>query len=175
MRRYVLSLFFATIALTAQARPTHTPVPASASATDALTPAEARQALDVLSDEHKRAEVINTLRAVAKASLIIDASAPAAASASAVAASAPARISPFTSNSLIAAMLQSSENWIKTAAHEAQATAHAALQISALSYWFEGLMQSPRQPRPVTGSSLAAYRHSRRRPRCAMGGALGFA
>lgn len=147
MRTFILFLIITLSALGAQARPLH-PLPVTASDANTLTPTEARQALDVLSDERKRNEVIATLRTVAKAGVVVNASAvaassPAAADASAVAASAPARASPFTANSLIAAMLESSETWLKAATREARNTAHAALQVSALSGWFRSLVQTP--------------------------------
>ncbi|GAB7128988.1 hypothetical protein JCM19000A_34960 [Silvimonas sp. JCM 19000] len=147
MRRFLLPLLFAVTALSAQARPAKAPVPTSASAADQLTPAEARQALEVLSDDRKRNEVMATLRTVAKAGVVVDASAvasaPAAASASAVAASAPAKASAFTSNSLVAAILVQSQTWLKAAVREARNTAHAALQVSAISGWFESLISTP--------------------------------
>ena len=47
--------------------PAASPAPAPASAAPALTPAQARAALDVLNDPKKRAEVTSTLEAIAKA------------------------------------------------------------------------------------------------------------
>ena len=77
-------------------------------AAEGLTPDQARRALSVLQDDARRAEVINVLRAVARA-----APQPAAAPA---APSAPAadENSPITSDSLLAAIIAAASNWLSS-------------------------------------------------------------
>ena len=63
-------LAWALFALPAFAQPASAPKPAAAAASnaDALTPDQAKRALDTLQDDKKRAQMIDTLRAIANAS-----------------------------------------------------------------------------------------------------------
>ena len=63
-------LAWALFALPAFAQPASAPKPAApaASNADALTPDQAKRALDTLQDDTKRAQMIDTLRAIANAS-----------------------------------------------------------------------------------------------------------
>ena len=72
------SLLFASILfiVPAFAQPGSTPVAAAADKADVLSPDQAKRALETLSDDKKRAQVIETLRAIANASPQPQAAAP---------------------------------------------------------------------------------------------------
>ena len=73
MKAIVCALLLATFMVAASARaqtalPAPSPATPTVAAASALTPAEAARALDVLDDPVKRAQLMDTLRTVAKAS-----------------------------------------------------------------------------------------------------------
>ncbi len=66
--RFAILLALTLFISPALAQPGAMPAPPQANATDALTPEQAKRALETLQDDKKRSEIINTLRAIATAS-----------------------------------------------------------------------------------------------------------
>ena len=110
---------------------------ATPQATPALSAAEAQQALDVLQDPQKCAQLITTLRAIAQASPA--AAPPAAASA----AKAPPEVT-LRPNSLGAQLLVALSGWSLRLAGEAAATLQAMNNLPALWRWFVTLQTDPK-------------------------------
>ncbi len=107
--------------------------------TAALTTAEARQALDVLQDPQKRAELIATLRAIAETAP----AAPAPAATPAAAASKPTSEVTLQPNSLGAQLLVAASRWSVRLAGDAAATLRTMNNLPALGRWFIELETNP--------------------------------
>jgi moderate conductance mechanosensitive channel len=101
--RVFLAILLAWIsfAFPASAQPAASPDTHAADKADALTPDQARRALDTLSDDNKRAEMIDTLRAIANAPA--PQSAPAPQQPAPAAAPVPAPQSPISSRRMASA------------------------------------------------------------------------
>ncbi len=112
------------------------PAPAAVSANqaDALTPEQARRALETLQDDKKRAQMIDTLRAIAKA-----APPPQTADAQALPAAAPAPAPksplPLTADSLGAQLLLTVSEQIGDVSHEIAGMARSLTHFPAFYYW----------------------------------------
>ncbi|MCC8942590.1 small-conductance mechanosensitive channel, partial [Bradyrhizobium sp. Arg68] len=65
---FAILLVFTLLLSPAVAQPPAKPAPPQQNTSDALTPEQAKRALDTLQDDKKRGEIINTLRAIATAS-----------------------------------------------------------------------------------------------------------
>jgi small-conductance mechanosensitive channel len=157
------------LALTAAA-PTESATPAkpatTAAPTPSITPEQARQALDVLNDPVKRAEITATLEAIARAqhptptsatatAATATTSSPASATSSSAtpASTAPtgapaaqptsAPASPLAPDSLGAAVLASSADIMKQAADRATETLHAARGLPMLWAWLVTMATDP--------------------------------
>jgi small-conductance mechanosensitive channel len=119
--------------------------PPPASPASALTPAQARAALDVLNDPKKRAEVTATLEAIAKAQPTP--SQPATASASgAPPVSGPAAgglTNPLVSNSLGAQVLVGAESFLNRISTEVANTLHAMQSLPLLWGWVVVMATNP--------------------------------
>lgn len=131
------------------ARPLPRAASAVASAPDALTTAEARQALDVLQNDKKRAEVITTLRAVVKGAQLTpgvlaeeSASAPAAEAASAPA-SAPVHIGALTKDSLLGQVFLHVSQWLDAASVRAKRTLNTLIELPHVGQWWRTTLASP--------------------------------
>src|SRR5262245_30758569 len=121
MRKLFIAWFFIVLALPAfaAAAPANAAAPAAPAAASAapsvkLTPDQARQALDVLNDPQRRAQVTNTLHAIAAAGALAEppvAASPAlaASAAPAAAASTPAALK---SNGLAAQIARQGARWL---------------------------------------------------------------
>ena len=111
--------------------------PASPPAPQALTAEQARQALDVLQDPQKRAQLISVLQAIAK-------TAPAAAPPAS--APAPEKTAPAVTlkpHSLGAQLLVALSGWSGQLAGEAAATIQTMNNLPALWRWFINLRSDP--------------------------------
>jgi small-conductance mechanosensitive channel len=147
------SLFFLVFFVLIAARAV--PVPAQGAAATsphpaaALTASEAQQALDVLQDPQKRAQLIATLRAIAVAAPQSSAPGPAApgpapaAPAPEAAAPAPAATVTLKPNSLGAQLLVALSRWSVRLAGEAAATLQTMNNLPALWNWFVELRTDP--------------------------------
>jgi moderate conductance mechanosensitive channel len=110
-QKFFVSILFACVLSATPALAQNAPVPqpmapASENA-NALTPDQAKRALDTLQDDGKRAQMIDTLRAIANASPVNAASAPPAAPSSAPAPNPAKSPIPLTADSLGAQLLVS--------------------------------------------------------------------
>jgi len=94
---------------------------------DALTPEQARQALDTLQDDGKRAQMIETLRAIANASPQTQAAPPAGEKQSAI---------PLTQDSLGAQLLEMVSDQIGDISREVADVARSLTHFRAFYWWF---------------------------------------
>lgn len=116
----VLTLF----AAPALAQPAAKPAPPQPAASDALTPEQARRALDTLQDDKKRGEIIDTLRAIANAS-------PQAAQ------PAPEQSPiPLTADSLGAQLLLMVSEQVTEISSQVADVARTLTHFPAFYYWF---------------------------------------
>jgi small-conductance mechanosensitive channel len=132
--------------------------PAAASATPAvtLTPDQARQALAVLNDPQRRAQIADTLHAIAAAGALSapPASAPAAASAPAPASGAAAAVhEALESNGLASQLARQGAHGAVQVAGALRRSLAALLDVSSVRGWWTDLMSSPQQ-RAVLGNIL---------------------
>ena len=100
----------------------------AAGQTNALTPDQARRALETLQDDSKRAQMIDTLRAIANA-------APAAQTAPAATQDRPSAI-PLTADSLGAQLLLSVSEQVHDISSEIAGIARSLTHFKAFYYWF---------------------------------------
>jgi moderate conductance mechanosensitive channel len=148
----------ALLALPASAQTGTAPKPAAAATTngDALTPDQAKRALETLQDDKKRAQMIDTLRAIANASPqatpVVPAAVPAApatpapaAPAAAVPAPAPTLQSaiPLTANSLGAQLLVTVSEQVRESSHDIAAVARSLTHFPAFYYWIVRTANDP--------------------------------
>jgi small-conductance mechanosensitive channel len=132
------------VAAAAQAVPA-TPVSGSAVS---LTPEQARDALAVLNDPKRRAQVADTLQAIAAAGALsappVAASAPAAASAP-TAASGPAALVPdaFKSNGLASQMARQGAHWAMHLGKSLRGSLAALLDVTSVRAWWNWQLTSP--------------------------------
>src|SRR5262249_35817326 len=111
------------------------PAPATTSpATSALTPDEARRALETLQDDKKRAEIINTLRAIANAPQPKGAT---PAPAPQTPATEPVQVVPLEADSLGAQLLLQVSEQFATISNEIAAAANAVTRFPLLWYWLK--------------------------------------
>ena len=147
-------ILFAVPALAAPAKPA-----ASATPAVTLTPDQARQALVVLNDPQRRAQIQDTLRAIAAAGAL---SAPPVASA-ATAASAPVAASgaagavhaAFESNGLASQLARQGAHWMVQVAKALHRSVAALLDMSSVRAWWADLMASPRHRAELGGIAFA--------------------
>jgi small-conductance mechanosensitive channel len=147
--RALLLLFLLLSAAAAHAQATTAP-PSPAPATDsgALTPAQAAAALQALQDPKKRAQIIDTLRAIAETSRKTT-PAPQATPMPQPASPQPApptavkAATALTPDSLGAALLAQTSDWLKGASHEVALTARAVTDFPALSRWVRHVLKNP--------------------------------
>lgn len=118
---------------------------ASSAAPVILTPAQARDALVVLNDPKRRAQVEDTLRAVAAAGALatpVPASAPAAASA-APATSASGVAAAFKSNGLVTQLSRQLAHWANTVGRESRHSLSALLDVASVRAWWTAHTATP--------------------------------
>jgi moderate conductance mechanosensitive channel len=100
---------------------------AAANKPDALTPDQARRALDTLQDDQKRAQMIETLRAIANASSQAPTEAPAGEKQSAI---------PLTADSLGAQLLVTVSDQVGEISREIADLARTLTHFKAFYWWF---------------------------------------
>ncbi|MGZ5922717.1 MAG: small-conductance mechanosensitive channel, partial [Rhizomicrobium sp.] len=122
-------LFFPALA---QAGAAPEPASPATNHADALTPDQARRALDALQDDKKRAQIIDTLRAIANAS-------PQAASA------APEQQAaiPLTADSLGAQLLLTVSEQVSEVSHQVADMARTLTHFPAFYYWIVRTASDP--------------------------------
>jgi moderate conductance mechanosensitive channel len=101
--------------------------PATANKADTLTPEQARQALETLQDDQKRARMIETLRAIANASPQAQAAPSATEKPSAI---------PLTADSLGAQLLATVSDQIADISHQVAGIARSLTHFRAFYWWF---------------------------------------
>ncbi|KVH76161.1 mechanosensitive ion channel protein [Burkholderia cepacia] len=144
MRHILLGWLLAAVVTAAHAA---APAPAAASAASgtapALTPQQARQALDVLENPRDRAQVETTLRAIAAVGAL---SAPAVAASDAAAASgAPAAAAPgaLTSNGLASMLVRQGSRWATEIGGALKESLHSLLDVGSVgSWWHDRLVRA---------------------------------
>jgi moderate conductance mechanosensitive channel len=102
-------------------------VPATANKAETLTPEQAKQALETLQDDQKRTRMIETLRAIANASLQVQAAPSATEKPSAI---------PLTADSLGAQLLATVSDQIADISHEVAGVARSLTHFRAFYWWF---------------------------------------
>jgi len=141
MRRLLLFLLLPSAVLLAPvATPAQAPPAASAEAgpaTGALTPQQAQQAIEVLQDEQKRAQLIATLRVIANAS---PAASPPATGATP---QRPASAAALAPDSLGVQLLAQLSQWVGHITAEATAIARAVTEFPLLWHWLERVLADP--------------------------------
>ncbi|MFM0339639.1 mechanosensitive ion channel family protein [Paraburkholderia fungorum] len=136
----VFSALCAAPAFAAAAHPAAAPA-ASASAIT-LTPEQARQALDVLNDPKRRAQVTDTLNAIAAAGALAAPPASATAAASAASAATPASgaaplvPAAFQSNGLASQMARQGAHWAVRLGTSLRRSVAALLDVSSVRAWW---------------------------------------
>jgi small-conductance mechanosensitive channel len=100
---------------------------AAANKLEALTPDQARRALDTLQDDQKRAQMIETLRAIANASSQVPTAAPAVEKQSAI---------PLTADSLAAQLLVTVSDQVGEISREIADLARTLTHFKAFYWWF---------------------------------------
>ncbi|HDR9771118.1 TPA: mechanosensitive ion channel [Burkholderia cepacia ATCC 25416] len=144
MRHILLGWLLATVVTAAHAA---APAPAAVSAASgtapALTPQQARQALDVLENPRDRAQVETTLRAIAAVGAL---SAPAVAASNAAAASgASAAAAPgaLTSNGLASMLVRQGSRWATEIGGALKESLHSLLDVGSVgSWWHDRLVRA---------------------------------
>jgi small-conductance mechanosensitive channel len=125
------------------AQPSAAPDTHSADKANALTPEQARRALDTLSDDKKRAQMIDTLRAIANAPAPQSAAQPEQAAPAATAESPPQSPIPLTSDSLGAQLLLTASEQIGDISREVADIARTLTNFQAFYYWIVNTANDP--------------------------------
>jgi moderate conductance mechanosensitive channel len=127
------------LAFPASAQDAAAPPAPSANTTNALTPEQARRALETLQDDTKRAQMVDTLRAIANASPQVQpAQSPSVQAPAPQAAPPPAKPSaiPLTADSLAAQLLLMISEQVRDVSSQIAELAHTLTHFKAFYYWF---------------------------------------
>jgi small-conductance mechanosensitive channel len=127
-------LVCALLAFPAFAQPVAAPPAPPANHADVLTPDQAKRALETLLDDKKRAQMIDTLRAIANASPQPQAASPAPEPQSAI---------PLTADSLGAQLLLTVSEQVGDISHEIADVARTLTNFPAFYYWFVRTANDP--------------------------------
>ncbi|MDF3093612.1 mechanosensitive ion channel family protein [Burkholderia semiarida] len=143
MRHLLLGWLLAAVVSAAHAA---APAPAAASAASgaepALTPQQARQALNVLENPRERAQVETTLRAIAAVGALSAPAVPASA-APASGASAAAAPAALTSNGLASMLVRQGSRWAVQIGNALQESLRSLLDIGSVgSWWHDRLVRA---------------------------------
>ncbi|MET1530718.1 mechanosensitive ion channel family protein [Burkholderia sola] len=137
MRHILLGWLLAAVVSAAHAA---APAPAAASAASgaapALTPQEARQALNVLENPRERAQVETTLRAIAAVGALSAPAVPASAAPAASGASAAAAPAALTSNGLASMLVRQGSRWAAQIGNALQESLRSLLDIGSVGSWW---------------------------------------
>ncbi|HEY3599678.1 MAG TPA: mechanosensitive ion channel domain-containing protein [Paraburkholderia sp.] len=160
MRKLFLASLYLTLALALPApaaAASAAPAAAASNPPVTLTPDQARQALDVLNDPHRRAQVSDTLHAIAAAGAL---SAPpaataaataavstSAATASAAASAAAAASAPvaFKSNGLASQLARQSAHWLAQGAASLKRSVAVLLDMASVRAWWNNEIANPHE------------------------------
>jgi moderate conductance mechanosensitive channel len=152
MRKFLLGCFlimFALSALAAPATSTSAVAPASGVTTTPairLTPDQARQALDVLNDPKRRAQIEDTLRAVAAAGALsaVPASAPVTASAADAASGAASGVAAaLKTNGLASQLARQGAHWLANGGAALRRSIAALLDVESVRAWWRNELANP--------------------------------
>lgn len=135
--RLVLAALLLAVPLAASAQPAAAPAPPQATAAPPVTAEQARRALETLQDDAKRAQLIDTLRAVANA-----ASAPTSATPAAPPEQAPAA-PQLSADGLGAQLLLSVSEQLGELSHDVADAARSITRFPLLWYWLERTVTDP--------------------------------
>ncbi|MBR8406445.1 mechanosensitive ion channel family protein [Burkholderia cenocepacia] len=137
MRHILLGWLLAAVVSAAHAA---APAPAAASAASdaapALTPQQARQALNVLENPRERAQVETTLRAIAAVGALSAPAVPASAASAASGASAAAAPAALTSNGLASMLVRQGSRWAAQIGNALQESLRSLLDIGSVGTWW---------------------------------------
>ncbi|AZQ54394.1 mechanosensitive ion channel domain-containing protein [Burkholderia cenocepacia] len=137
MRHIFLGWLLAAVVSAAHAA---APAPAAASAASgaapALTPQEARQALNVLENPRERAQVETTLRAIAAVGALSAPAVPASTASAASGASAAAAPAALTSNGLASMLVRQGSRWAAQIGNALQESLRSLLDIGSVGSWW---------------------------------------
>ncbi len=126
----------------AQSNPAFQAAPPAINSANALTPDQAKRALDTLQDDSKRAQMIDTLRAIANASPA-NASPANAAPPAPAAAPAPQSPIPLTADSLGAQLLLTVSEQVGDISHQVADVARTLTHFPAFYYWIVRTANDP--------------------------------
>ncbi|WP_091788496.1 mechanosensitive ion channel domain-containing protein [Paraburkholderia steynii] len=158
MRKFLLLCLLALFCAPAFSAVTATTSASGASATTVtLTPDQARQALQVLNDPKKRAQIEDTLTAIAAAGVLATPAAPASgASAAATDAASGASVpAAFKSNGLASQLVRQGAHWITQGGMTLKRSATVLLDTSSARYWWNVQLSDPHERARVFGVLLA--------------------
>jgi small-conductance mechanosensitive channel len=117
--------------------------PASASTTLTLTAAQARDALAVLNDSKRRAQISDALRAIAVAGTIATAPAAPAAGGSAPAAASGSVAIPLKSNALVRQLARPIENWFAAGIRQLRHPVEYLGDFGSIARWWSRELGTP--------------------------------
>ncbi|SIT37924.1 Potassium efflux system KefA protein [Paraburkholderia piptadeniae] len=160
MRKFLLICLLALFSVPAFSAVTAATTATAASATSVtLTPEQAREALSVLNDPKKRAQIEDTLTAIAAAGVLATPAAPApasgasaAAAASASGASVPAA---FKSNGLASQLARQGAHWLAQGGATLNRSVAVLLDTSSARYWWNVQLSDPHERAKAGGVLLA--------------------
>ncbi|BCF99756.1 hypothetical protein PPGU19_043250 [Paraburkholderia sp. PGU19] len=159
MRKFLLICLLALFCAPAFSAVTATTSASGASATTVtLTPDQARQALQVLNDPKKRAQIEDTLTAIAAAGVLATPAAPASgasATAATDAASGASVPDAFKSNGLASQLVRQGAHWITQGGMTLKRSATVLLDTSSARYWWNVQLSDPHERAHVFGVLLA--------------------
>jgi small-conductance mechanosensitive channel len=141
-RSMVLAFALMTVPAFAQSSPAPHAAPPATNSANALTPDQAKRALETLQDDSKRAQMIDTLRAIANASPA-NASPANAAPPAPAAAPAPQSPIPLTADSLGAQLLLTVSEQVGDISHQVAGVARTLTHFPAFYYWIVRTANDP--------------------------------
>ncbi|ACC74389.1 mechanosensitive ion channel domain-containing protein [Paraburkholderia phymatum] len=140
MRKLLLICLLALFCAPAFSAVTATTSASGASATTVtLTPEQARQALQVLNDPKKRAQIEDTLNAIAAAGVLATPPAPASGASAAAAtdgASGASMVAALKSNGLASQLVRQGAHWLKAGGMTVRHSIAVLLDTSSARYWW---------------------------------------
>ena len=159
MRKLLLICLLALFCAPAFSAVTATTSASGASATTVtLTPEQARQALQVLNDPKKRAQIEDTLTAIAAAGVLATPAAPASGASAAAAtdsASGASATTAFKSNGLASQLVRQGAHWFKQGGMTLKRSIAVLLDTSSARYWWNVQLSDPHERGKVFGVLLA--------------------
>ncbi|MBR7986705.1 mechanosensitive ion channel [Burkholderia cenocepacia] len=151
MRHILLGWLLAAVVSAAHAAaPAPAPASAASGAAPALTPQEARQALNVLENPRDRAQVETTLRAIAAVGALSAPAVPASAAPAASGASAVAAPAALTSNGLASMLVRQGSRWATQIGNALQESLRSLLDIGSVGSWWHDKLVSADQRADLT-------------------------